>query len=209
MLLSDKPPYQVVQEEHRKVSRDCFVSYLWNKYSVPWRFAGMDARLLIQDGKMRVEVGGELACEHELRASSGEVVRVRDHFAGLYKEVCTMLDEAERTDAEEDVRFGDRRGDELPAELARQETRIKRIREAMAALEERARSEAEGKGRARTEDRDAPKENAEGKGQRSRRRRTCTTSPTPRAASCPVPRTRTPSSRPTTRSSPWTRPTRS
>jgi len=87
MLLSDKPPYQIVQEEHRKVSRDCFVSYLGTKYSVPWRFAGREARLLIQDGKMKVEVGGELACEHELRASSGGVVRVREHFAGLYKEV--------------------------------------------------------------------------------------------------------------------------
>ena len=54
---------------------------------MPWKFAGRDARLLLQNGKMKVEVGGELACEHELRASSGGVVRVREHFAGLYKEV--------------------------------------------------------------------------------------------------------------------------
>ena len=87
MLLSEKPPYQIVQKMHRKISRDCFVSFLGNKYSVPWRFAGRDARLLIQDDKMKVEVGGELACEHELRASSGGVVRVKEHFAGLYKEV--------------------------------------------------------------------------------------------------------------------------
>jgi transposase len=83
----DRPPYQIVQRFSRKVSRDCFVSYLGNKYSVPWRFATIGATLLIQNDKMKVEVGGEIACEHEVRAGSGHVVRVKEHFAGLYKEV--------------------------------------------------------------------------------------------------------------------------
>lgn len=83
----DRPPYQIVQRFSRKVSRDCFVSYLGNKYSVPWKYATRDAMVLVQDKKMKVEVGGELACEHEIRADSGHVVRVKEHFAGLYKEV--------------------------------------------------------------------------------------------------------------------------
>ena len=87
LLLSEKPPYVIVQRFNRKVARDCFVSFLGNKYSVPWKYAGREATLLIQDGTMSVQVGGEVACEHELRAGSGNVVRVRDHMKGLYKEV--------------------------------------------------------------------------------------------------------------------------
>jgi transposase len=65
----------------------------------------------------------------------------------LRKEIQTILRRAEAADAEEDQRFGsDRSGEELPAELARRETRLKKIREAKAALEAEARAEAEGKG---------------------------------------------------------------
>ena len=87
LLLSDRPPYQIVQRFTRKVSRDCFVSFLGNRYSVPWKHAGREATLLVQDGTMGVLVGGEVACEHELRAGSSNIVRVRDHLKGLYKEV--------------------------------------------------------------------------------------------------------------------------
>jgi transposase len=83
----DRPPYQIVQRFSRKVSRDCFVCFLGNKYSVPWKHATREATVLVHDDKMRVEVGGELACEHEVRAGPGHVVRVKEHFAGLYKEV--------------------------------------------------------------------------------------------------------------------------
>jgi transposase len=41
-----------------------------------------------------------------------------------------LLADAERVDAEEDARLGDRRGDELPAELADPQTRRERLREA-------------------------------------------------------------------------------
>jgi transposase len=57
----------------------------------------------------------------------------------LEKEIAEILRQAEEIDAEEDRLYGaDKRGDELPAELARREGRIERIREAMAALEEEA-----------------------------------------------------------------------
>jgi hypothetical protein len=58
-----------------------------------------------------------------------------------------LLQQAEATDEEEDARYGrDRRGDELPAELARRETRLERVREAKRAVEERAREQAKSKG---------------------------------------------------------------
>jgi hypothetical protein len=48
---------------------------------------------------------------------------------------------------DEDARYGkEQRGDELPAELERRETRRKRIKEAQRALEERARQKAASEG---------------------------------------------------------------
>jgi transposase len=64
----------------------------------------------------------------------------------LQKEVERLLQEAERVDAREDDLYGcDKRGDELPEELSRRETRLKKIREAKKALEEEARLEADKK----------------------------------------------------------------
>jgi len=61
----------------------------------------------------------------------------------LRKEVERLLAEAEREDQSEDHLYGDARGDELPKELAFREGRLKKIREAKAALEQEARQEAE------------------------------------------------------------------
>jgi transposase len=62
----------------------------------------------------------------------------------LDDEVKALLERAEQTDAAEDAKFGrDRTGDELPAELARRESRLTTIRAAKAALEAEARERAE------------------------------------------------------------------
>jgi transposase len=69
--------------------------------------------------------------------------RMREKEKQLRAEVKGMLEQAAAADAEEDRRYGrDRRGDELPAELARRETRLKKIREAKRRLEQRAREQA-------------------------------------------------------------------
>ena len=78
--------------------------------------------------------------------------RMQEDEKRLQEEVRRLLAQAEATDAEEDARYGaDRRGDELPPELARRETRLKKIREAKQALEERAREQAKSKGEAEAE----------------------------------------------------------
>jgi hypothetical protein len=66
----------------------------------------------------------------------------------LKAEVKRLLEQAEAADAEEDARYGkDRTGDELPAELERRETRLKKIKEAKRAVEERARQKAAAEGK--------------------------------------------------------------
>jgi hypothetical protein len=63
--------------------------------------------------------------------------------ARLKQEIAVILAEAESADATEDAAHGPgRRGDELPEELARRQSRLAKIQEAKALLEERARLEA-------------------------------------------------------------------
>jgi transposase len=62
----------------------------------------------------------------------------------LEEEVQALLAEAARVDAQEDGKYGKgKRGDELPEEWARRESRLARIREAKAALEREAQERAE------------------------------------------------------------------
>lgn len=61
----------------------------------------------------------------------------------LAREVAELLERAAQVDAAEDAQYGKGcRGDELPAELQRRESRLRRIREAKAALERRAQEQA-------------------------------------------------------------------
>jgi len=77
--------------------------------------------------------------------------RMKTDEARLAAEVAAMLKQAAATDAEEDRRYGrDVSGDELPAELRRREDRLRKIREAKAALE------AEAQHRAATDQGDPP-----------------------------------------------------
>jgi len=61
----------------------------------------------------------------------------------LEQEVKRLLEMAENVDGAEAQEFGGKRGDELPAELARRESRLNKIRQAKAELEEEARERAE------------------------------------------------------------------
>jgi transposase len=70
--------------------------------------------------------------------------RMKEEEARLEAEIKGMLQKAVAVDDEEDRRYGkDKRGDELPKELAFRESRLKKIREAREALEAEARWEAE------------------------------------------------------------------
>lgn len=69
--------------------------------------------------------------------------RMEKEEARLTAEIEAMLKQAQATDEQEDAEYGDRRGDELPAEMAFRESRRKKIQEAKAALELEAKEKAE------------------------------------------------------------------
>ena len=68
--------------------------------------------------------------------------RMNKDITRLQHEISALLHQAEATDTREDQKYGhDKRGDELPEELTRRETRLARIKEAKRALDEEAREQ--------------------------------------------------------------------
>ena len=83
--------------------------------------------------------------------------RMPEEEARLKQEIAAILAEAESADATEDAAHGPgRRGDELPEELARRQSRLAKIQQAKALLEERARTEAAEEAARRQEEGKAP-----------------------------------------------------
>jgi len=77
--------------------------------------------------------------------------RMKKREAELEAEVDRWLKAAEAADAEEDKRYGDQRGDEMPDWVADKQKRLEKIREAKAALEAEAKAAAEVARKARAE----------------------------------------------------------
>jgi transposase len=90
-----------------------------------------------------VALDGSKVAANASKHKAMSYARMEETERRLQAEVRELLETAERVDTAEDARFGrGRRGDELPAELARRETRLAKIRAAKAVLEQEAREQA-------------------------------------------------------------------
>lgn len=95
----------------------------------------------------RVAIDGSKIKANASKHKAMSYGRMTDKRKQLRDEVQELLAQAEAADAADDAEYGaDRRGDELPAELQRRESRLQRIREATRALKARAKDEAAAKG---------------------------------------------------------------
>ena len=105
---------------------------------------------LVKLGHVAIDGSKQQANASKHKAMSYD--RMDEKAAQLKAEVEKLLAQAAETDAAEDRLYGKgKRGDELPAELARRESRLKKIREAKAALEQEARERAEAQKKAAEE----------------------------------------------------------
>ena len=87
----------------------------------------------------RVALDGTKVRANASKRKAMSYARMTEKEKVLAGEVSALLAEAERIDKAEDAEYGkNNRGDELPEELRRRETRLGKIREAKAALEEQA-----------------------------------------------------------------------
>ena len=81
------PPYHNIRNESRKISRDSYISYLGNRYSVPYRFAGRNCSLQVSGKTLTVVIGRDVICTHEIRQGHCEISRNKEHFQGLLSEI--------------------------------------------------------------------------------------------------------------------------
>jgi transposase len=106
-------------------------------------------KIALEAGAMklgRVALDGTKVKANASKHKAMSYERMKEKQQAIRAEVRALLAQAEATDAAEDARYGaDRRGDELPEELQRRESRLKKIGEAKRALEERA-QQSEGRG---------------------------------------------------------------
>src|SRR4249920_2327919 len=77
--------------------------------------------------------------------------RMKEKQQQLKEEVKQLLEQAEAADEEDDQRHGDKRGDELPEELRRRESRLAKIKIAKKVVEQRAREKAAAEGKSAAE----------------------------------------------------------
>ena len=78
--------YPIRIEEIRKISRDCYVSYRGNRYSVPWVHAGRVARV-IESSTLKIQVDSQIVAEHDILPGTGRISRKKEHFEGLLKAI--------------------------------------------------------------------------------------------------------------------------
>ena len=113
----------------------------------------------------RVALDGTKVRANASKRKAMSYARMSEKEKVLADEVSALLTEAERIDKAEDARFGrNNRGDELPEELRRRETRLATIRAAKAALEEEARQAARERAEAKARDRGDDDDTAAGAG---------------------------------------------
>jgi len=150
MLCADQhPDYRSIarfRKRHLDALGELFVQAL--RLCKQAKLVGLGS-LALDGTKLRANASRHKAMSYERMVK--KETELEAEIAQLRGNVDALLSEAERVDAEEDERFGpDRRGDELPDELRRRETRLAKIREAKEALEREAR-EAETARRAELE----------------------------------------------------------
>ena len=101
---------------------------------------------LVQLG--RVAIDGTKIKANASKHKAMSYGRMQEKEATLRQEVAELLRRAEQADRDDDQRCGPaQRGDALPAELARRESRLQKLAEAKAALEAEARQRATAEGK--------------------------------------------------------------
>jgi transposase len=93
-------------------------------------------RVALDGSKVRANASRRKAMSYERMGPREQ--QLADEIAELRAKAAALIAEAEAVDAAEDEKFGDRRGDELPDELARKESRLATLRQAKQALEAEA-----------------------------------------------------------------------
>jgi transposase len=140
MLCADQhPDFRSIarfRERHLEALADLFVQSL--RLCRQAKLVGLGV-LAVDGTKLRANASRHKAMSYERMVEKES--ELEGEIAVLRAQIDALLEDAQAVDAAEDAEFGaDRRGDELPEELQRRETRLRTIREAKQALEDEARA---------------------------------------------------------------------
>ena len=91
---------------------------------------------LVKIGNIKVSIDGTKIRANAASKKSKDEKGLKKLLEEIDKEIDDILEEAETIDRKEDEEYGDKRGDELPKELGKLETRKKKIKEAIEVLKE-------------------------------------------------------------------------
>jgi transposase len=138
LAAGNAPDFRTIAD-FRKIHRETLKGLFEQVLKMALELGAMKlGRVALDGSKVKANASKHKAMSYERMGEQEKVIR---------QEVKEMLAQAEAVDAEEDARYGKEcAGNELPEELQRRETRLKRIREAKRALEERARAKAKKEG---------------------------------------------------------------
>ncbi len=81
--LAGRAPYPLLEEELRRVSRDAYVSWQANRYSVPWRYAGQQVRVRGSSDVVEVYASQERIALHPRLAGLHRTSAQPEHHAGI------------------------------------------------------------------------------------------------------------------------------
>lgn len=90
-LLSHKghPIYDTSEVVARKVSRDCYVSFKGNFYSVPWIYGARAITLrATPEGILEIWAEGKCVGSHRLCRKKGQTITDPEHLKGLWSKTC-------------------------------------------------------------------------------------------------------------------------
>jgi len=104
----------------------------------------------------RVSLDGTKLKANASKHKAMSYARMKEKQQQLKEEVKQLLEQAAAADEQEDRQYGSRRGDELPEELRRRETRLAKIKQAKKVVEQRARDKAAEEGSAEEAKRTPP-----------------------------------------------------
>ncbi len=104
----------------------------------------------------RVSLDGTKLKANASKHKAMSYARMKEKQQQLKEEVKQLLDQAAAADEQEDRQYGSKRGDELPEELRRRESRLAKIKQAKKVVEQRARDKAAEEGSAEEAQRTKP-----------------------------------------------------
>ena len=75
--------YVLEHSEMRKSTKDCYLSFEGNRYSVPYQYSCRDLAVKLKGEDLRIFYGDELIATHRISYQHGQMVTDPEHFRGI------------------------------------------------------------------------------------------------------------------------------